>query len=130
MIDRKKTTQDILQEEMHRERVAVLARAGEKVASAMERLAGIGAEIDRALAACPSGRRSREALRMGINLKIHAYNLQRDQLLLCYYEFIVTREALGLIHHERLEEFYRVPPRKKNLQVRTQIRDDDEIEDR
>jgi hypothetical protein len=27
----------------------------------------------------------------------------------------VTREALGIIHHERLEEIYRIPPKKRCL---------------
>jgi hypothetical protein len=56
MINTRKTTQDILQDEMLRERAATLARAG-------ERLAG----------------------------------------------------ALGIIHHQRVEEFYRIPPKRHGL---------------
>ena len=50
-----------------------------------------------------------------INGKIRAYNRQRDHVRKRYYYLIVTREALGLIHYQRLEEFYQVPPKKRCL---------------
>jgi len=126
MIDTRKTTQDILQEEMLRERAAVLAGAGEKLAAAMEKLGKIDAEIAEALVlwrgsggegsgAVPE--KSQEACRLlgAINAKIRAYNRQREQVKTRYYYLIVTREALGLIHHQRLAEIYRLPPRKHCL---------------
>ena len=45
MINKKKTVQDILQDEMLRERVAVLARAGEHLADALKNLKKIEGEI-------------------------------------------------------------------------------------
>jgi len=126
MINRKKTTQDILQEEMLRERAAVLARAGEKLDAAMERLGRIEAEIAEALTLWRSGGagghaptakadEARRLLLAEINGKILAYNRQREQVKTRYYYLIVTREAIGLIHHQRLAEIYRLPPKKRCL---------------
>jgi hypothetical protein len=127
MISPRKTTQDILQEEMLRERAAVLARAGEMLAAAMEKLGKIEEEISEALAFCRSSggevsgaarakaQDARCRLLCEINGKIHAYNRQREKVKTRYYYLIVTREALGLIHHQRLAEFYRIPPRKHCL---------------
>ena len=122
MIDRKKTTQDILQEEMVRERAAVLARAGERLADALEKLRQMEGEIAAAMALWGPGEGdeggSRQRLGDEINGKIRAYNLQRDHVKTRYYYLIVTREALGITHHQRLEEIYRVPPKKRCLPER------------
>ncbi|MHB8910126.1 MAG: hypothetical protein ACYDAA_14735 [Syntrophales bacterium] len=119
MIDRKKTTQDILQEEMVRERVTVLARAGERLTEALEKLRQMESDIAEAMARWRLGEGpeggSRQRLRDEVNGKIHAYNLQRDHVKTRYYYLIVTREALGITHHQRLEEIYRVPPKKRCL---------------
>ena len=50
-----------------------------------------------------------------LNGKIGLYNRQREQVRTRYYYLIVTREALGIIHHQRLEEIYRIPPPKRLL---------------
>jgi hypothetical protein len=137
MINTKQTTQDILQEEMLRERAAVLARAGEKMTGALAKLEALEREIEELAAALEAGDepgkaaakaaargpdfrrgragRSGERFRSELNGKIGSYNRQRDHALTCYYQLIVTREALGLIHHQRLEEFYRIPPKKRCL---------------
>ncbi len=127
MINARKTTQDVLQEEILRERAAVLARAGEKLDAAMEKLGKIEEEISEALAlwrgsgsegsgAVPEKtQEARRRLLCEINGKIRAYNRQREQVKTRYYYLIVTREALGLIHHQRLAELYRIPPKKHCL---------------
>jgi hypothetical protein len=127
MINTRKTTQDILQEEMLRERAAVLARAGEKLTAAMEKLGKIDEEISQTLALWRGSggegsgalfakdQEARRRLFDEINAKIRAYNRQREQVKTRYYYLIVTREAIGLIHHERLAELYRLPPRKHCL---------------
>jgi hypothetical protein len=126
MVNTRKTTQDVLQEELLRERAAVLARAGEKLAAAMEKLSKIEAEISEALAVwrrsggerngtAPAKAEGARRLLREINAKIHAYNRQREQAKTRYYYLIVTREALGLIHHQRLAELYRIPPKKRCL---------------
>jgi hypothetical protein len=102
MIDRKKTTQDLLQEELLRERAAVLARTGERLAQALEKLHG----LERELEAAPEAE---------FDLRACAYNRQREEVLTRYHYLIVTREALGLIHHQRLAEFYRIPPKRRRL---------------
>jgi hypothetical protein len=122
MIDTRKTTQDILQEEMVRERVTVLARAGERLADALEKLRQMENDIEEAMALWRPGERddggSRQHLLGEINGKIRAYNFQRDYVKTRYYYLIVTREALGITHHQRLEEIYRVPPKKRCLPER------------
>ncbi len=123
MINRKKTTQDVLQEELLRERAAVLARAGEKLDAAMEKLGKIDAEITASLGLLGGGgertavsaAKARRTLLDEINEKIRAYNRQREQVKTRTYYLIVTREALGLVHHHRLAELYRLPPRKQCL---------------
>ena len=141
MINTKRSTQEILQEEMLRERAAVLARAGERLAEAMEKLHALKGDIEAAMTAGPAGEILNEADRsgacktdgfqaggvgtggtedrrgflQGLNAKIHAYNLQREQVRMRYYYLIVTREAMGMIHHQRLEEMYRIPPKKRLL---------------
>ncbi|MCE5281293.1 MAG: hypothetical protein LLG93_04240 [Deltaproteobacteria bacterium] len=126
MINTKKTTQDVLQEEILRERAAVLARAGERLEEALAKLSRLEGRIAEALAApeCEAGGgRSIEAAEGGrglrgsqghrrINGMIRAYNRQREAVLTCHYELIVTREALGIRHHQRIAEIYRIPPKK------------------
>lgn len=125
MIHTRKSTQDILQEEMLRERAAVLARAGERLAEAMERLRKMEGCIVEKRAALKRGDVGRDnvpsasggfkdgdrRLLAEINDMIRAYNLQREQVQTRYYYLIVTREALGIIHHQRLSEIYRIPPK-------------------
>jgi hypothetical protein len=126
MIDTRKTTQDILQEEMVRERVTVLARAGERLTDALEKLGQMEDQIAEAMALwrCGEGDDGGNRLRLlaDINGKISAYNLQRDHVKTRYYYLIVTREALGITHHQRLEEIYRVPPKKRCLPERAGLR--------
>jgi hypothetical protein len=141
MINTKKTTQDILQEEMLRERAAALARAGERLAEALEKLHMMEDEIAAGMAVCHAGETTGMAARhVGgvsgggsarvtvaeegggrqrflheLNGKIQSYNRLRENARTRYYYLIVTREALGIIHHQRLDEFYRIPPKKHCL---------------
>lgn len=124
MFNTKKTVQDILQEEMLRERAAVLARAGERLSDALEKLAKIESEIAAGMAAWRrhDGKGSaaipdddRHRLICELNGKIGIYNRQIEQVRTRYYYLIVTREALGIIHHQRLEEIYRIPRQKRLL---------------
>jgi hypothetical protein len=129
LINTKKTTQDVIQEEIFRERLAVLVRAGENLADALDKLEKIGSEIEAGMAswrrgdgggrsAAPDeGDDDRRRLLCGLNEKIRAYNNQREHVRTRYYYLIVTREAMGLIHHERLEEIYRIPPKKRYVSV-------------
>lgn len=123
MFNTKKTVQDILQDEMLRERAAVLARAGEHLSAALEKLAKIESEITAGMAAwrchhgkgCATVPEDRQRLMCELNGKIGSYNRQLEQVRTRYYYLIVTREALGIIHHQRLEEIYRIPRQKRLL---------------
>lgn len=121
MINTKKTTQDVLQEEILRERVSALVRSGERLTDALDELRRIEKEVAEATALWTrevetggSGSVA-SALLQEMNAKIRAYNRQREHVKTRYYYLIVTREALGIIHHERLEEIYRIPPKKRCL---------------
>lgn len=123
MIHTKKTTQDVLQQEIFRERLAVLVRAGEKLADAWDRMVKLEREIEAAMgfrcggsSAETEGAAESRELRCALNEKIGEYNRQRERVRKSYYYLIVTREALGLIHHQRLEETYRLPPKKQFVQ--------------
>jgi hypothetical protein len=129
MINTRKTTQDILQEDLLRERAAFLARAGECLEEVLKELRRIEGTITMGMAAWRCGVQEKSAGRPSpeeddgrllrkINEQIGAFNRQREQARLRYYYLIVTREALGLIHHQRLEEIYRLPPKKRHLPER------------
>jgi hypothetical protein len=133
MIHTKKTVQNILQEEMLRERAAVLARAGEHLADALKKLEKLDSEIAAGIASWQSGLGNagsaapegtcddRRRLICELNGKIGLYNKQREQVRTRYYYLIVTREALGIIHHQRLEEIYRIPPPKRLLPEKEEV---------
>jgi hypothetical protein len=119
MLNTKKSIQDILQEDLLRERASTLARAGERLTDALEKLQSIEKDLTEVLILwkreVESGGGNAQSLRGEVNVKIRAYNRQREHVKTRYYYLIVTREALGLIHHQRLEEIYRIPPKKRCL---------------
>ena len=128
MINTKKNVQDILQDEIFRERVTVLARAGEQLTEALKALEKMEGDIAAGITALPrvvgkggslapraADDDDRRRLIDELNGKIGRYNRQREQVRTRYYYLIVTREALGIIHHQRLEEIYRIPPPKRLL---------------
>lgn len=125
MMNTKKNVQDVLQDEILRERVTVLARAGEQLAEALKTLEKIEGEIAEGISLLTrmaggsfvsrADDGDRRRLIDQLNGKIVRYNRQRERVRIRYYYLIVTREALGIIHHQRLEEIYRIPPPKRLL---------------
>jgi len=119
-LEAKKTPENVLQEEILKERAEVLCRAGERLAEALEKVHAAGKRIEDLLGELdrtPGERSSlprREALE-AVNREIKAYNTARDHAKLRYYYMIVTREALGMRRHHWVDEFYRIPPKKKLL---------------
>ncbi|MBN1615563.1 MAG: hypothetical protein JW950_13955 [Deltaproteobacteria bacterium] len=120
-----KNPNDILREEILQERAAVLGRAGRSVMATLEQLQAIEEGIEASLAgfsrfcegsdtACGSVQRHR--IVQEINGEIRRYNKTRELAKLRFYYLIVTREALGLRKHQRVEEIYRIPPSRKYLQ--------------
>jgi hypothetical protein len=126
----KKSPDEILQEEFLQELAAVLGRAGESVAKAMDKLRAVEAAIEALASAFDrlddvsdhrehdhTARLSRRRQALAeINREINRFNRARDHARLRYYYLIVTREALGMRRHHWVEEMYRIPPRKKHLQ--------------
>jgi len=127
-VDRKKDTENILQEEILQERAAVLGRAGEKLATALEKMRSIDRVIEErlqnlsALVEKGEGKHHhnelvsvRKKMVKEINGEINKYNHAREYAKLRYFYLIVTREAMGMRRHHWVEEIYTIPPRKKYL---------------
>ncbi len=119
-LEAKKTPENVLQEELLKERAEVLCRAGERLAEALEKVHAAGKRIEDLLrdldrAAEERGSRAKKDALDAVNREIRAYNTARDHAKLRYYYMIVTREALGMRRHHWVDEFYRIPPKKKLL---------------
>jgi len=117
MIEAKKTPENVLQEEILKERAEVLCRAGERLAEALEKVHAAGRRIEDLLveldqASAEQGKRQRREALDAVNQEIKAFNAARDHAKLRYYYMIVTREALGMRRHHWVDEFYRIPPKK------------------
>lgn len=125
---------DLTQEEILRERALVLARAGDSVHRALEKLSAIEKVItdkehllNEIIESGISGNKtdeddapqaSPEKLVNEINKNIFAYNKLREYAKLRYYYLIVTREAMGLRRHKMVEDIYRIPSKKHSIQRR------------
>jgi len=123
-----RSPEEILQEEFWRERAAVLGRAGENVAGALEKMGGIERSIGRRLDALlllegegevlqspEESVRLRRRMIHEINSEIDRFNETRELAKEKYYWLIVTREALGMRRHSWVEAAYRIPARRKRL---------------
>ncbi|MBN1662928.1 MAG: hypothetical protein JW943_04935 [Deltaproteobacteria bacterium] len=126
MINAEKTPEDILKEELLKERAVVLGRTGESVQKALDKLRTAEAVIEKLrehlsvlagqddLQTMPCGNpawEKRQAV-AEINKQIDQYNRMREYAKLRYYYLIVTREALGLRRHGWVEKAYPIPPKK------------------
>ena len=88
---------DRLQRELTEERAAALLRISRTLESLIAQLESVRARIAQAAAAD----RERE---------LAQYRELHRQALQYRWYLEVQREALGLRHHHRLDEFYRIPP--------------------
>lgn len=123
---RKQNQEDVLFDEMLRERAAVLARAGFAVEDALNRLLKIEQRITkqmnhlndmRARGSMQEKQRDERLIFEAINAVIDEYNEACRKADLQYYYLIVTREAMGLRRHDTVRKFYAIPPKKKKLQA-------------
>jgi len=127
-IGREKDPENILREEMLKERAEVLGRAGEKLAAAIEKMGIIEQGIDERLThfrfvakKCEENGDDYEIVFMKkdimaeINREIGKFNRAREYAKLRYYYLIVTREAMGMRRHHWVDECYRIPPRKPHF---------------
>jgi len=125
---KEKTVDEILKEEFLKERAVVLGRTGESVAKAIVKLQHMAQVIEekhqhiRSMEDRLCGdtshnelKKAKEKALKDINKMILQYNHLWDHAQLRYYYLIVTREAMGLRRHHRVEEIYRIPPKKKQL---------------
>ena len=122
----KENQQDVLFDEILRERAAVLSRAGFAVEDALAGLARIDQKIQCHIERLNSLREERafraassdeESIFEEINACIDEFNDACKKAEMKFYYLIVTREAMGLRRHETVKQFYSVPPKKKKLQV-------------
>ena len=130
----KEKSYDLTQEEILRERALVLARAGDSVQCALEKLRALEKVIDDKEhvlnKVIESGTNenttnrddapyvSPKKLVSEINKNIFAYNKMREYAKLRYYYLIVTREAMGFRRHKMVEDIYRIPSKKQAVQRR------------
>ncbi len=126
VLARKNDSQEILFDEIMRERAAVLGRAGFAVEDALAALEKIDREIralmeilgQRCSHAKTGGPASQDrSLYEAINERIEAFNDACAAAEIKYYYLIVTREAMGLRRHETVKQMYAIPPKKKKLQA-------------
>jgi len=121
-----KTPENVLQEELLREKAEVLSRAGERVSSILQQLQNLEEDIEGLLRSF-AGDRYRDAMNGGLspdaampkpvirekmNEKIFQYNTLREEAKLRYHYLIITREALGMRRHHWVEAIYKIPARK------------------
>ncbi len=124
-IGREKDPENILREEMLKERAEVLGRAGEKLAAAIDKMKNIEQGIDERLNRFHfmtekykerGGDKKVASLKQDmmseINREIAKFNRAREYAKLRYYYLIVTREAMGMRRHHWVDEWYSIPPRK------------------
>ena len=127
-MSREKDPENILREEMLKERAEVLGRAGEKLAAAIEKMSTIEQGIDERLKHFRSVAKGYEEngnndklasmkkdIAGEINREIGKFNRAREYAKLRYYYLIVTREAMGMRRHHWVDEWYRIPPRKPHF---------------
>ena len=127
-MSREKDPENILREEMLKERAEVLGRAGEKLAAAIEKMSVIERGIDERLKRFQSVARRYEQnggddklvsmkkdIAGEINREIGKFNRAREYAKLRYYYLIVTREAMGMRRHHWVDEWYKIPPRKPHF---------------
>jgi len=122
----KENQQDVLFDEILRERAAVLSRAGFAVEDALNKLSKIDQKINNHIndlnimreESAPGNTSPAEKLIFEeINFCIDEYNAACKKAEIQFYYLIVTREAMGLRRHETVKQLYAVPPKKKKLQV-------------
>lgn len=127
-IGREKDPENILREEMLKERAEVLGRAGEKLAAAIEKMGIIEQGIDERLKHFRFVAKKYEEngdddklvsmkkdIMGEINREIGKFNRAREYAKSRYYYLIVTREAMGMRRHHWVDEWYRIPPRKQHF---------------
>ena len=125
---REKDPENILREEMLKERAEVLGRAGERLATSIEKMSTIEQGIDERLQhfrlvvkKCEKRGGDNEIASLKqdilgeINREIGKFNRAREYAKLRYYYLIVTREAMGMRRHHWVDEWYRIPPRKPHF---------------
>lgn len=121
----KENQQDVLANELLRERAMVLARAGFAVEEALARLQTIERQIDDKIQACPSFNEElcnapaveRQTSFEEIDGLIDQFNTARKKAEIQFYYLIVTREAMGLRRHETVQRLYTIPPKRKRIQA-------------
>ncbi len=127
-IGRERDPENILREEMLKERAEVLGRAGEKLAAAIDKMRIVEQGIDDRLKhfrLVMEKHRERggdneiaslkQEMMEEINREIAKFNRAREYAKLRYYYLIVTREAMGMRRHHWVDEWYRIPPRKPHF---------------
>lgn len=121
----KNEQQDTILEELLREKAAVLTRAGWAVEEVIDKLRRIEREIEVKKSLLETihchnhtlSLRQKPFICEEINGHIEQFNSIRQKAELKYYYLIVTREALGLRRHEMIQKIYKIPDKKKKIEL-------------
>jgi hypothetical protein len=117
---------DTLCEELLRERVAVLGRAGMAVEDAIAELTKLDHEIQikneqlkslKRHTQGPDNLNKQQVIIEEISVSTDQFNAVRKRAQRKYYYLIVTREALGLRWHDMIQKIYIIPLKKKKIRA-------------
>jgi hypothetical protein len=123
---RREENHDLLCEEFLKERAAVLGHAGMAVEDALAELTKLDDEIQikneqlqllKIEEYSHYNLNEQKILVEEINVSIDQFNVVRKKAQLKYYYLVVTREALGLRRHDRIQEIYVIPEKKKKIKA-------------
>lgn len=113
----KNDPENLFQEEILKEKVAVLARAGDRLAETLSQLCRLDEKMrnDHCFALSPSSGdvEGCHGSAAADPEDVDRYNQIRELARRRYYELIVIREALGMRRHHWVEAVYVIPPKKK-----------------
>ncbi len=109
-------------EEIFRERADVLYRTGEALSDALRKVNSIAKIIDDNQEKLKTFIEMEESgdiksISIEIDREISRYNKAREYAALRYHYLIITREAMGFRRHTWVEEIYRIPPKRKQLNI-------------
>lgn len=110
---------DRTEEELLKERAEALYHAGCELQDSLKKLKDIEKDIEfKVFALKERAYLSKRGLLLDeIKEDIRLFNEKREYAKLRYYYLVVIREAVGFRNHKWIEEIYKIPGKKLNVQI-------------